>query len=142
LFTSKITEKSDEHRAHTTESIIAKLDSDLSDSERKSFLKILVNSPQTLELLSDVTVAWEQRLVSIYNEIKTLKRDSAPKYLSIDNVSSTNQYTETDVSTLTKQQLAYEHSARNAELSLCFLDEILTETEQLLMEENNALSIS
>ena len=142
MFTSKITEKSNESPKHTTDSIIDRLDSDLSDSERKSFLKILVDSPQTLELLSEVTMMWEKRLVFMNNMIKTLKRDSSPKYLSIGDVASTNQSTKQKVSTLSKHQLAYEKSARNAEISLCFLDELLTETEQLLIEEYNALSIN
>ena len=50
-------------RIHTQDSILATLDSDLTDEERKSFVNELLQSPNTAMLLHDTLYAWEMQML-------------------------------------------------------------------------------
>lgn len=111
MFPTRIATSSNTSPVHTIENIIAKLNSDLSEPEREGFLKILMESPDTLELLGEAALEWEKRLNNKPIAIKTSTGGIDLKYS------------------------LYEESVRYAEKSDRLLDRLLTEKKQFLKDQ-------
>lgn len=111
MFPTRIATSSDTSSLHTINNIIDKLNSDLSEPERAGFLKILIESPDTLELLGEAALEWEKRL----ND----------KFIAIN----------TSAGVIDLPDSLYKASARYAEKSRYLLDRLLTEKKQLLKEQ-------
>lgn len=69
---------------HSPERILAKLDSSLSDCERRQFLAVLVRSPETLAALTVVENQWQIQLLKKQQEIAIIKEKIRMKEIWID----------------------------------------------------------
>lgn len=111
MFPTRIATSSNTNPVHTIESIIAKLNSDLSEPAREGFLKILMESPDTLELLGEAASEWEKRL-----NIKPIA-------------------IKTSTGAIDLEYSLYEESLRYAKKSDRLLDRLLTEKKQFIKDQ-------
>lgn len=85
MATARLQNASSNDNVHTKETILAKLDTDLTDAERKSYLNILLESPDTTHLLTIVALEWEIKLLEQQKKILTLKESIRIKNCYIDS---------------------------------------------------------
>lgn len=69
---------------HTTEAILRKLKSDLTDYERASFLQVMLDSTNTSELLFEVASIWQKELLTTLIEIEKLKESKRVYQIAIE----------------------------------------------------------
>jgi hypothetical protein len=65
----------DNDQVHTKETILTKLDTAMTDYKRKSYLEILLKSPETSHLLTIVMLEWKKNLLDQEIKIEILKEN-------------------------------------------------------------------
>ena len=131
--------------AHTKENIFAKLDTDLTDSERKSYLNILLATPETTQLLTLVALEWKNKLLEQQIKIEVLKErirlrscdiELRKKYKIDDNkIESIQKSIDKDVIDLRIVQSAFDTSVVRAEKAMIIVVPALNEAKQQMEEE-------
>ena len=139
------------NEVHTVENILKKLDSDLPDSERESFLKILLNSASTFILLLEVSIVWQANLCNTQIQIATLKEKIRFFQIGID-MAKKYQYEEEEIESFEKHiqscheelnqvqstfEISQNHAKKSQELIAPFLDKYRTITEQKEASQND-----
>ena len=70
---------------HTEDSILAKLDTEMSDSERKAFIKTLLQNVQTVKLVEVVELKWKMKLLEKQMEIEKVKEKIRMENIFLDS---------------------------------------------------------
>lgn len=125
--------ESSELQVHNVDNIIAKLNSNLTDAERRSFLGILMASEKTVAILVFAIFEWQNRLLNQKNDIEILKEKIRINNCSIDAINNLDTTLsqkdinrihvaqtkiDEDNSTLTRVQAKYDESSLYATKSL------------------------
>ena len=134
---------------HTTTNILAKLDSDLTDAVRKSYLNILLQSPVTAHLLTIVALEWKKKLLEQQLDIAKVKEsiriktcyiDAHKEYPSSDSdekIELMQKSIDQDTIRLNKLQAVNAVSAAHAEKSLILFGPALEELKLNFNEKWN-----
>lgn len=137
---------------HTKESILQKLDSELTTEARREFLRELVHTPGCPIMLMEIAPIWSSNLgnanieILKLNEYKRMnnsyidahKKYPAKMFDADEKIRAAAEVIVDIETTTTAEQLAYERSRRYAEESLILLGEVLDEFEA----ENQATTMA
>ncbi|EKD71082.1 MAG: hypothetical protein ACD_46C00278G0009 [uncultured bacterium] len=143
MATSRLNSQPNNQSVHTKESILKKLDSDMTDTERQSFINNLVQSFDTALLLNYVALEWKMKLLEKKSQLITFEERVRVKniyigvYNNADEVGAEEKIRKMKISLhedaeqLKVIKTNYEVSTARAEKSLALFAPIANQLQQM-----------